>query len=95
MKVFWREAEDASESKSSSAETTQQGVPLTQEAMSIEDVKLPSRLYLELCQSLKQNSNLMPPKARVFQDWNVSLLQRFARVAGATENVDITSALFE
>ena len=44
---------------------------------SFETVKLPTQIYAALLSVLESNSALLPASARSFQDWNVSLLERF------------------
>lgn len=47
------------------------------ENASIEDVEFSQDLYEELDRALRQNQRLLPPTAKKFQGWEVSLLERF------------------
>lgn len=95
MKLFWKRVSGDADEKDESSGGVEQGVTLKQESLSVEDVALPSRLYVNLHKSLENNARIMPQNARSFQGWNVSLLQRFTRVSDVASRVDITSALLE
>ena len=64
MKVFWEIKQDL--------DTTADKL-----SASFETVKLPTVVYAAVVNAFKSNSTLLPASARRFQDWNVSLLERF------------------
>ncbi|KAF2754225.1 hypothetical protein EJ05DRAFT_504325 [Pseudovirgaria hyperparasitica] len=63
MKVFWQDF------------VTQTGEDV--ESTSVEEVRIPSRLYVELQGALEESKNILPVKSQVFRGWNVALLPRF------------------
>lgn len=46
-------------------------------SFSSEELALPSPVFRALETALTDSAELLPASARKFQDWNVSLLQRF------------------
>jgi hypothetical protein len=54
--------------KSHTALTSQAGV---------EELELPKSVYVKLREALSTNETLLPQSSQRFQDWQVSLLQRF------------------
>jgi hypothetical protein len=81
MKVFWqqRQALDNTEQTLSS---------------SFERIELPAHIYTSLQDTLTSNSSLLPTSARGFQDWNVSLLERFEE-QGSNKPRNAIDALYE
>jgi ubiquitin-protein ligase E3 D len=47
------------------------------ESASIEDVPFPEELFEELSKALEEGKALLPVNARMFQGWEVGLLERF------------------
>jgi hypothetical protein len=64
MKVLWK---PISEEKSSKLIDTQKA----------EDISLPRDAVVEIEKCLRDSARFLPPSARLFQGWNVGLLQRY------------------
>ncbi|KAF2096449.1 hypothetical protein NA57DRAFT_58364 [Rhizodiscina lignyota] len=64
MKVFWQHQLDLSR-------------VIERQSTSFEHIELPTAAYASLEDALQSNADLLPSSAQRFQDWNVSLLQRF------------------
>lgn len=64
MKVFWQYVDDADRL-------------LATQNSSLESVELPIAVHKALEEALHSNMKMLPSSARRFQEWNVSLLERF------------------
>jgi len=50
-------------------------------APGVEELELPEGIQQQLERALTTNQQLLPPPSQRFQDWQVSLLRRFAPVS--------------
>lgn len=64
MKVLWKPVSNAESTK----------LIDTQKA---EDIVLPRDAVVEIEKHLRESARLLPPSARLFQGWNVGLLERY------------------
>lgn len=75
MKVFFQEREDVEELLHPEVGKV---TPL-----SVEELELPSMIFLELSDALRRSNLMLPLSARRFQEWHVGLLSRYHRNARA------------
>jgi len=64
MKILWKDVADL-------AETSKSG------HITVEHILVPTSVYNEIVDALRDSAQLLPATIRSFQDWQVGLLQRF------------------
>jgi hypothetical protein len=64
MKIFWKAISAAEANKLLDSSTH-------------EEVSLPAETIIEIERLLRQSASFLPPSGRMFQDWDVGLLERF------------------
>ncbi|OJJ48202.1 hypothetical protein ASPZODRAFT_2123445 [Penicilliopsis zonata CBS 506.65] len=47
--------------------------------LALDELRLPTKTYTDLCAALAKTNTMLPMSARLFQDWTVGLLDRFER----------------
>jgi hypothetical protein len=47
--------------------------------LSVEELELPSMIFEAMSRALVGSTEMLPPSARIFNEWNVGILSRFRR----------------